>query len=128
MHRSVIPLLALTAVAVAQTPSKEDARFFDKRVAPILSKRCLGCHNQELNDGGISFLDRETLIRGGSRGPAIIPGDPERSLLIHAIRRDGDLMMPPGTPLTPRDVATLAEWIKRGAPWGTKLRAQPKSK
>ncbi|MEO8127886.1 MAG: c-type cytochrome domain-containing protein, partial [Bryobacteraceae bacterium] len=82
MHRSVIPLLALTAVAVAQTPSKEDARFFDKRVAPILSKRCLGCHNQELNDGGISFLDRETLIRGGSRGPAIIPGDPERSLLI----------------------------------------------
>lgn len=103
-------------------PAKDDARFFDKQIAPILSRRCLGCHNQELNDGGISFLDRETLIKGGSRGPAIIPGEPERSLLIHAIRRDGDLMMPPGTPLSARDVATLTEWIKRGAPWGTKLK------
>jgi len=111
---------------LASTPAKDDARFFDRQVAPILSKRCLGCHNQELNDGGISFLDRETLIKGGGRGPAIVPGQPERSLLIHAVRRDGELMMPPGTPLSSRDVATLTEWIKRGAPWGTKLRITPK--
>ncbi len=107
----------MTAVAFAE----DSARFFDKRVAPILTKRCLGCHNQELNDGGISFLDRETLLKGGSRGPAIIPGQPEQSLLIHAIRRDSELQMPPGSKLPPREVATLTEWIKRGAPWGTKL-------
>lgn len=110
------------AVAYAQTPSKSDARYFDQRVAPILIKRCLGCHNQELNDGGISFLDRETLLKGGSRGPAVVPGQPENSVLIHAVRHDGDFKMPPGAKLPSRDVATLTEWVKRGAPWGTKLR------
>ena len=112
----------MTGVAFAQASSKADARYFDTRVAPILAKRCLGCHNQELNDGGISFLERQTLLKGGSRGPAITPGQPERSLLIHAIRRDSELQMPPGSKLPPREVATLTEWIKRGAPWGTKLR------
>ena len=112
----------MTAVAFAQ----DDTRYFDKRVAPILTKRCLGCHNQELNDGGISFLDRETLLKGGSRGPAIVPGQPDASVLIRAIQHDGDLKMPPGPKLSSRDVATLTEWVKRGAPWGTKLRLSNK--
>lgn len=112
----------MTGVAFAQASSKDDVRYFDTRVAPILTKRCLGCHNQELNDGGISFLDRETLLKGGSRGPAVVPGEPEDSVLIHAVRRDGELQMPPGAKLPSRDVATLTEWVKRGAPWGTKLR------
>lgn len=112
----------MTGVAFAQVSSKTDARFFDDRVAPILTKRCLGCHNQELNDGGISFLDRQTLLKGGSRGPAVVPGQPEASVLIHAIRRDSELQMPPGAKLPAREVRTLTEWVKRGAPWGTKLR------
>ena len=76
---------------LASTP-----QFFDTRIAPILSKRCLGCHNDELNDGNISFQNRETLLKGGSHGPAIVPGDPEKSVLIHAVRQDGELKMPPG--------------------------------
>jgi hypothetical protein len=117
----VFYVIAITT-AFAQTPSKAGARYFDTRVAPILTRRCLGCHNQELNDGGISFLDRETLLKGGSRGPAIVPGQPEESVLIHAIRHEGDLKMPPGAKLPSRDVATLTKWVRRGAPWGTKLR------
>ena len=126
MNGIVFSLVAITAVAYAQTPSKNDARYFDQRVAPILIKRCLGCHNQELNDGGISFFDRETLLKGGSRGPAVVPGQPENSVLIHAVRRDGEFKMPPGAKLPSRDVATLTEWVKRGAPWGTKLRGADK--
>ncbi len=122
MNGIVFSLVAITAVAYAQTPSKNDERYFDQRVAPILIKRCLGCHNQELNDGGISFLDRETLLKGGSRGPAVVPGQPEISVLIHAVRHDGEFKMPPGAKLPSRDVVTLTEWVKRGAPWGTKLR------
>ena len=122
----VFSQVAITAVAYAQTPSKNDARYFDQRVAPILIKRCLGCHNQELNDGGISFLDRETLLKGGSRGPAVVPGQPENSVLIHAVRHDGEFKMPPGAKLPSRDVVTLTEWVKRGAPWGTKLRIKNK--
>jgi hypothetical protein len=111
-------LLAFNVLAFAQKPE----RFFDTRVAPILTKRCLGCHNNELKDGDISFLDRASLLKGGGRGPAVVPGKPEQSVLIHAVRYDGDLKMPPGRKLSSRDVATLTEWISRGAVWGKKLR------
>jgi hypothetical protein len=98
--------------------------FFDRRVAPILEKRCLGCHNQELKNGGISFLDRDSLLADRGRGPAIVPGKPEASVLIDTLRHDGDIQMPPGPKLPSREIGTLREWIKRGAVWGTKL--QPK--
>lgn len=118
------------AVVLALPASAQNSRFFDTRVAPILTKRCLPCHNNDLNDGDISFLDRATLLKGGARGPAVVPGNPEASVLIHAIRRDGELKMPPGGKLSPHDIATLTEWIRHGAAWGTKLRpaAPPLSK
>jgi mono/diheme cytochrome c family protein len=112
----------LAGVAAAQEASPKDVRFFDRRVAPILQRRCVACHNQELRDGGISFLDRDSLLKGGSRGPAIVPGDPERSVLIRAIRHNSDPQMPPGPKLPAKDIASLTEWVRRGAPWGTKLR------
>jgi cytochrome c len=119
----ILCLLAVPAVAFAQkVRHTKAARFFDARVAPILTKRCLGCHNEELKDGGISFLDRDSLLKGGSRGPALVPGKPEESALIHAVRQDGDVKMPPGAKLSLQDIATLTEWVNRCAPWGTKLR------
>jgi mono/diheme cytochrome c family protein len=110
-------LICLAALAGA-----DGARFFDKRVAPILTKRCLGCHNEELKNGNISFLDRDSLFRSGKLGPALVPGKPEASGLILSLRHDGDVKMPPGPQLSSRDIATLTEWVRRGAPWGTKLR------
>lgn len=93
--------------------------LFD-RVEAILRSRCLACHNDELKAGGASFADRKALLRGGRRGPAIVPGKPAASLLIGSVRRQGDLQMPPGARLSLDDIATLAEWVQRGAPWGTK--------
>jgi hypothetical protein len=106
-------------VAAGQSP---EALFFDERVEPILGKRCLGCHNEELKDGGISFLDRDSLLKGGSRGPAVVPGKPGDSVLIQAVRQEGELKMPPGATLSARDVATLTQWIERGAVWGKAVR------
>jgi hypothetical protein len=121
---AVILCLGLAScVAFAQTPSADGGRFFDKRVAPILTKRCLGCHNDELKDGEISLLDRGSLLKGGGRGPAIVPGKPAESVLIHAIHHEGDLKMPPGVKLSAKEIATLTVWIKGGAAWGTKLRS-----
>ena len=111
-----VVLLLLAAVA----PS--DARFFDSRVAPILRKRCLGCHNNELKDGGISFQDRESLIKGGGRGPAIVPGRPGDSVMIRAIRQEGNFSMPPGRKLTSKEVATITKWVEGGAVWGNRPR------
>ena len=104
------------------TARQPDALFFDQRVAPILEKRCLGCHNEELKNGNISFLDRESLLRGGTRGPAIVPSNPEQSLLIAALRHEGQLQMPPGRKLPSKEISFLTSWIKRGAVWGTKLK------
>ncbi len=87
-------------------------------------KHCLGCHNHELDDGDISFEDRATLLKDRkSGGPAVVPGKPEESALVRAIRHNGEVQMPPGQKLSSRDIAILTDWIKRGAAWGTKLRA-----
>lgn len=115
---------ALVLGAVACGADKDAERFFDDRVAPILIKNCLACHNHELDDGDISFESRDSLLRNREgRGAAIVPGDPGKSVLVRVIRHGGDVQMPPGKKLTERDIATLTEWVERKAPWGAKLRA-----
>lgn len=128
MNRCVMWAVAVSAAAFsfpvsARNHAGRDARFFDRRIEPILRTHCVGCHNDKLKDGGISFADRDGLLQGGGRGPAIVPGNPDASILIQAIRQDGALTMPPGGKLSAKDIATLTHWIKRGASWGTTLRA-----
>ena len=95
--------------------SAKDAQFFEKRVAPILKRRCAGCHNSEMMDGGISVFDRASLLKGGPRGPAVVPGDPGRSVLVRAIRHDSEPQMPPGPKMPAREIKILIEWVRRGA-------------
>ena len=110
-------------VAAAWAPAADGSTdYFDRKVAPILTRRCLGCHNEELKDGGISFRDRASLIKGGSHGPAIVPGKPEASMLVVALKHEGSLQMPPGPKLPSREISILTKWIRNGAVWGTKLR------
>ena len=118
MRRSI----GILVFAAASGLAASDSAYFDKRVAPILTRRCLGCHNNQLNDGNISFEDRASLLKGGPHGPAIVPGAPDKSVLVHAIQHTGDVRMPPGPKLSARDIKVLTEWIARGAAWGTKLR------
>lgn len=125
-----LPLLVCLAVAgfsgchsMAQHTESKDAAFFDGRVAPILCGHCTLCHNDQIQAGDLSFRTRKDVLIGGDRGPAIVPFKPEQSILIHAIRRDGGgmkspVLMPPGPQLSDQDIATLTEWVKRGAPWG----------
>jgi cytochrome c len=121
-HLMWLSLAAMSAPAFASGREERDQRFYDTRVAPILRKRCLGCHNQELNNGGISFLDRDSLIRGGRLGPAIVPGRPEKSALVDVLRHEGEIQMPPGPKLPAREIRILTDWIRRGAVWGAPLR------
>jgi len=116
-----VALVMMLAAIPAMAARQDDVRYFDERVAPILEKRCLGCHNEELKNGDISFLDRESLLHGGTYGPAIVPGNPAGSLLMMALRHEGELQMPPGPKLPSKEISVLREWIGRGAVWGTKL-------
>ena len=116
-------LLCCAATFAADALARDrPERFFDTRVAPILMKRCLGCHNEELKNGEISFLDRESLLKRGRRGPAIVPGKPEQSVLVESLRHEGDLQMPPGPKLPAKEIKVLTEWIGGGAVWGSKLK------
>jgi hypothetical protein len=101
----------------------KDTAFFEERVAPILCGRCTSCHNEEIQASDLSFYTRKEVLDGGERGPAVVPHEPDQSILIHAINRDGGLMkfpvmMPPGPKLPDEDIETLTEWVRRGAPWG----------
>ena len=114
-------ILLLAAVAFAAMAADRERKFFDTRVAPILTRRCLPCHNRELNNGGISFQDPESLLKGGRRGAAIVPGKPDRSVLVHSLRHEGELQMPPGPQLPAKEIRILTDWIRRGAVWGNPL-------
>src|SRR5262249_39992362 len=97
----------------------EGMDFFEKKVRPLLADHCYRCHSHRATKlRGRPRLDtREGVLKGGNSGRAVVPGDPERSLLIRAVRHaDPDLKMPPGKRLSAEEVAALEAWVKRGAP------------
>src|SRR4051812_14612830 len=103
--------------APAPAPPTTSADYFETRVRPVLAANCYDCHTDE-RMGGLRVDSRESLLKGGRSGPAIVPGDPEQSLLIAAVRQTGKLKMPKGGQLTPEEITALVDWVKAGAVWG----------
>ncbi len=104
-----------TANDTALTP--EEIEFFEKQVRPVLVEHCYQCHGPDKTKGGLSLDSKAGTLRGGDTGAAIVPGDPEHSLLISAVRYDDrDLQMPPQGRLQPHQVAALEKWVSLGAP------------
>lgn len=102
----------------------DGSEFFEKNVRPVLARQCLACHSSSASPmGGLRLDSREALLKGGSRGPAVIPGKPAESLLLKAVHQSGSLRMPPSGKLKDAEIAALTEWIKMGAPWGAAARA-----
>ncbi|MFT5525880.1 MAG: hypothetical protein ACI9HK_003850, partial [Pirellulaceae bacterium] len=94
--------------------------FFENKIRPVLIKRCFKCHAGEKHKGELRLDGRDLLLRGGQSGRVVLPGDPEKSLLIQAIRRvDKDLQMPPddNDQLTEAEIQSFVEWVKIGAPY-----------
>jgi mono/diheme cytochrome c family protein len=93
------------------------AEFFEARVRPILAANCYDCHADE-RMGGLRLDSRDALLKGGRSGPALVPGDPDKSLFIQAVRQTSEkLKMPKGGRLRPDEVDALSEWVRAGAPW-----------
>ncbi len=93
-----------------------DSDQFEMRVRPVLAKACYACHTDSAM-GGLQLDSREHLLTGGKSGAAIVPGDPEGSKLIQAIRYTGARKMPPGGKLKEEEIASLEAWVKAGAVW-----------
>jgi hypothetical protein len=101
--------------ASIDTPAEER---FEADVRPALLQTCFPCHGGKKTSGGLQVNSREALLRGGERGPAIVPGDPATSLLVRAIgHQDEDLKMPPGKRLKQETTSAIARWVAEGAPW-----------
>lgn len=97
--------------------STEEAEFFFKsQVLPVLEKNCYSCHSHaaKKSKGGLMLDSRSGWAKGGDSGPAVVPGNPEASLLIRAARYD-DLEMPPTGKLSAESIAILEKWVKAGA-------------
>ena len=93
--------------------------FFEQKIRPVMARHCYKCHSQkeDKNKGGLTMDSRSALRAGGSSGYVILPGDPDNSLLMKAMKHlDEDLQMPPDEKLSRRIIRDFEEWIKMGAP------------
>jgi hypothetical protein len=116
-------LLAITPIAaIAQSSAHDDEariEFFERKIRPLLVDNCYNCHSATTNSrGGLRVDDRNGLTFGGGRGPAVVPGHPEKSLLIEAVKKTHpEVKMPPKKELSAEQIADLTQWIKDGAAW-----------
>ncbi len=112
-------LFFLPALAPAAEPTREQLEFFEKRIRPVLVNRCYECHSADAKKlkGGLALDTRDGLLAGGETGPAIVPGDPEKSRLIEAVRyQNRERQMPPKSALPADQIRDLEQWVKMGAP------------
>ena len=114
---SLFAIFALSCIAASADATDED-QFFRDSVEPILKDRCYECHSHESDEisSGLTLDWKSGWQEGGERGPSVVPGDPDGSLLIQAIRHaDPDLKMPQEK-LPDHEIQVLVEWVQRGAP------------
>jgi cytochrome c553 len=110
-------LLSAVGLLQAQTPNAADPDFFETKVRPVLAENCFACH-AESGLGGLRLDSEEAMKKGGTRGPAVVPGDLAKSLMITAVKQtDPGLKMPLGGKLSDPEIAVLEAWVKAGAVW-----------
>ena len=115
MSRFLLAVCCLTPVGgvPAVTPDEQ----FEKVIRPLLVEKCVGCHGEKKQKGDLRLDSLAAVLKGGESGPAVVPGKPEQSLLVTAVRHNESLKMPPKEKLPAADIAALAAWVKAGAVW-----------
>jgi cytochrome c553 len=116
---TVSVLICSTFVAPLRADDTAGMQNFEEKVRPLLVTHCYACHSAEAKElqGGLLLDTRAGWQKGGDNGTAIVPGSPEKSLLIRAIGyTDENLQMPPKGKLPQADIAVLTRWIEMGAP------------
>ena len=98
--------------------------YYTAQVKPILDANCARCHGGENHRGGLNMDTRESLLKGGHHGPAIVPGDGAKSMMVKLIRHEGPAddpmdMPPKKDKLSDADIAVVTKWINAGAVMAT---------
>ena len=116
----VVGLLSFCGSSRAAPDTGDADRFFVTDVKPLLASRCVSCHGPDKAEGGLRLDSREATLKGGDSGPAVVPGKPQKSLLLMAIKRTHKILeMPPKEKLTGRDIGVMERWIREGVRWPT---------
>jgi mono/diheme cytochrome c family protein len=108
---------ACAVTGKTEAASPQAAEFFEARVRPVLAENCYSCHGPAQQMAGLRLDSRASVLKGSMNGPVLVPGDPEKSALIRAIRYNGAVKMPPPGKLPNPVIETLTAWVKIGAPW-----------
>jgi cytochrome c553 len=118
----VLATVALNATAVSVSAADADAagvEFFETRIRPLLVEHCFKCHGPIKQFAELRLDSRKAMLEGGDTGPAVVPGDLKKSLIIDAVRY-GDVQMPPDGKLKDQEIAAFEKWILMGAPFPEK--------
>jgi len=112
-------LLLLGLASFMFSAQAVDESFFEAKIRPVLMTKCYGCHSSKLSSprSGLTLDTKAGLLKGGVRGPAIVPGNPAESRLLKALSyADSELQMPPSGKLADSVIADFERWIAAGAP------------
>ncbi len=122
-------LLGITGVGAGEPLTGDSATdLFEKAIAPLFERRCISCHNDQRRAGGLSLQSREALLRGGTIGQVIVPGEPEASYLLDMVsplKGQPPRMPKEGPALEEADRQALRAWIQANAPWPDQKRLGP---
>ncbi|MFN3324311.1 MAG: PSD1 and planctomycete cytochrome C domain-containing protein [Bryobacteraceae bacterium] len=112
--------------ACLHAAGRSGEELFVESVQPLFKQQCFGCHGEGNTFGQLDLRTREAMLKGGRRGPAVVPGDSAASLLLRVLDHTGEIKMPPGDgkKLEPALIATVRDWVDAGAPFVQKEAAQ----
>ncbi|HWF20355.1 MAG TPA: PSD1 and planctomycete cytochrome C domain-containing protein [Verrucomicrobiae bacterium] len=113
-------MICFAVRAADSAPTPQQLEFFEKKIRPLLTENCYKCHSHDSEKikGGLLLDTHDGVLKGGDTGPALVPGNPDKSLIIEAVRyTNKDLQMPPNDrQLENSQIADLETWVKMGAP------------
>jgi hypothetical protein len=117
----ILAFFSLTCALLSRAaePSPEGIEFFEKHIRPVLADKCYNCHSAKAKKlkGALLLDSRAGALKGGEHGPAVVPGDMDKSLLVQAVRYKNDkFQMPPDEQLSEKQVGDIEQWIRMGAP------------
>ncbi len=91
--------------------------FFEQKIKPLLTETCYECHGEKKQESGLRLDSYAAFTRGADTGPIVVPGEPDASRMVAAIRYSGEIKMPPDMKLFPEEIDLLTEWVRAGAHW-----------
>ena len=118
------PVVETIGEEAPASPSAEQVEFFETKIRPLFADECFRCHSDEAKKlkGDLHLDTRAGMLKGGETGAAVVPGNPDASLLIKAVRyKDQETAMPPKKRLSDVQVADLETWVRMGSPWPEKV-------